>query len=222
MAEEATVSRLRRPSWRDPRLGVGVLLVVGSVALGSWVVSRADDTVEVYSAREALSPGDPLDATTLEIVRVRMAGVEDVYLVAGEPLAEDAVAVRTIDAGELVPGSAVGRYDDVEVRPVSLPMNAAMESYLGKGARVDLWVAMPEGSGGLSSALLAPVPLVENVEVWDIHEDSSLFAGADQVQVQVLIPVEDLAAVLTALSGEGEITIVPLPGGTGGTGVQGG
>src|SRR5690625_6270708 len=46
---EAATPRVRRPSWRDPRLGVGVLLVAGAVALGSWTVSRADDTVTVYT-----------------------------------------------------------------------------------------------------------------------------------------------------------------------------
>ena len=34
----------RRPSWRDPRLGVGVLLMAASVALGAWTVAGASPT----------------------------------------------------------------------------------------------------------------------------------------------------------------------------------
>ncbi|WP_418605469.1 hypothetical protein [Georgenia sp. SUBG003] len=48
--------RMRRPTWRDPRLGVGVVLVAASVALGTWAVRDAAATVEVYAARDALTP----------------------------------------------------------------------------------------------------------------------------------------------------------------------
>lgn len=212
MVDGVTAPRLRRPSWRDPRLGVGVVLVAASVALGSWVLSRSDDTISVYSARDVLSPGDPLDPAALEVVQVQLPGSADLYLSADEPLPADAVVVRTIDAGELVPGSAVGATTDVDVRPVSLPVSAAMETYLTKGARVDLWVALPDEDTSRANQFLAPELLAENVEVWDIHEDTSLFAGADQVQVQVLVDVDRLPDVLEAVSSGGEITVVPLPG----------
>ena len=57
---EPVTSRIRRPSWRDPRLGVGVLLVAGSVALGSWTMARADHTVTVFTAATVLAPGEVL------------------------------------------------------------------------------------------------------------------------------------------------------------------
>ena len=40
-----TAARLKRPGWRDARLVVGVVLVLASVVLGSWVVARLDDRV---------------------------------------------------------------------------------------------------------------------------------------------------------------------------------
>ena len=46
-----TATRLRRPSWRDSRLLVGVLLVLVSTVLGSVVVARADDRVPVYAVK---------------------------------------------------------------------------------------------------------------------------------------------------------------------------
>src|SRR5690606_13585820 len=52
--------RLRRPGWRDPRLAFGLLLVAGSVALGSWAVSSAGRTVAVYAVAETVTPGDVL------------------------------------------------------------------------------------------------------------------------------------------------------------------
>src|SRR5690606_23537154 len=68
------VQRLRRPTWRDPRLGVGVLRVAASVALGSWAVARADRTTDVLVAVEALAPGDRLADAELRAQAVRPDG----------------------------------------------------------------------------------------------------------------------------------------------------
>ena len=63
-----TASRLRRPSWRDSRLVVGVLLVLVSTVLGALVVARADDRVPVWAARGQVAPGQQL--TESDLVRV--------------------------------------------------------------------------------------------------------------------------------------------------------
>lgn len=208
-------ARLRRPSWRDPRLGVGVLLVAGSVALGSWVVSGADRTVGVYQAREALSPGERIDVESLDVVQVRLDQVEGTYLVPDADLPGDAVVLRTVGADELVPLSAVGSAAELDLRPVQVPMTAALQTSVGTGSRIDLWVAMPDGSGP-TSTLLPPELLVGDVEVAAVHESSSVFAAGGEVQVQVLVPLDDLPAVLEALGSDGaRVTVVPLPGSTG-------
>ena len=46
----ATAARLKRPSWKDPRLLVGILLVLVSVAGVGFLVGRADRTGEVLAA----------------------------------------------------------------------------------------------------------------------------------------------------------------------------
>lgn len=124
MVHDDAVRRLRRPTWRDPRLGVGVLLVAGSVALGTWAVRDAADTVEVYATREAVTPGQSLDASALVVQEVRLGAQESLYLRADADLPEGAVAVRTVGAGELVPRSALGLSDDVDARPVVVPLDA--------------------------------------------------------------------------------------------------
>lgn len=211
---ETTAPRMRRPSWRDPRLGVGILLVVASVALGSWAVARADRSVDLYQARETLTPGDVVDADQLQVVQVRIDDVEAVYLSPGSDLVEGAVITRTVGAGELVPLAAVGSADDVDVRPVQVPMSASMSDLVGPGSTVDLWVALPDPASP-QGALLPPEELASGLEVRSVHEDTSVFAGADAVQVQVLVPQQDLSSVLAALASEGQITLVPAPGGAG-------
>src|SRR5690625_116442 len=97
---EAATPRVRRPSWRDPRLGVGVLLVAGSVALGSWTVSRADDTVTVYTTATVLSPGDQVDVEDLVATQVQVPALAETYLTPGEEPATGLVVLRTVGEGE--------------------------------------------------------------------------------------------------------------------------
>ncbi|WP_156251928.1 hypothetical protein [Pseudactinotalea terrae] len=203
---------MRRPSWRDPRLGVGILLVVASVALGSWAVSSADATVEVYQTDAVLTPGDAIDVDDLQVVQVRLDGVEDLYLVPGADLS-GAVVTRTVSAGELVPLASVGSADALELRPVQIAMPAAMQDIVTAGSLVELWVAMPDPGASTQATLLPPELLVDDVEVREVHADTSVFAGSDTVQVQVLVSSDDLPVVLAALTAEGQITVVPVLGG---------
>ena len=105
---EPVMSRIRRPSWRDPRLGVGVLLVAGSVALGSWTVAQADHTVTVLAAASVLAPGEQLEEEDLVATQVSVPEVADTYLTPETELAEDLVVLRTVGEGELVPLAALG------------------------------------------------------------------------------------------------------------------
>src|SRR5690625_3335386 len=117
---EAATPRVRRPSWRDPRLGVGVLLVAGSVALGSWTVSRADDTVTVYTTATVLSPGDQVDVEDLVATQVQVPALAETYLTPGEEPATGLVVLRTVGEGEMVPLAALGSAQSVQVRTVTV------------------------------------------------------------------------------------------------------
>ncbi|SEE99175.1 hypothetical protein [Ruania alba] len=201
----SAASRIRRPSWRDPRLGVGVLLVAGSVALGSWVVSEANRTVEAYAAPEVLTPGDAVPVEELEIVSVTVPEVDSTYLTPQSPLEAGAVVVRTIQPGELVPLASVGSAADVDVRTVTVPIGSALAEGIGAGSRVDLWVGPGDDAG-------EPELLVSGAEIAAVHEDTSLFSGPGTMQAHLLVPIDALPVVLAAIGAESAITVVPIPG----------
>jgi hypothetical protein len=206
--------RLRRPSWRDPRLGVGVLLVAASVALGSWAVARADRTTDVLVAIETLTPGDRLTDAELRPHAVRPDGLTDTYLRAGADLPDDAVVTRVVGAGELVPAAAVGSSTEVGLRPVVVSLSRTAPSGVTNGAAVDLWVTAATGPGQVQEAEPAPPRLLaEGLVVADVLEADSLFAGSGGSAVQVLVTQQDLPAVLAALSSDNEVVVVPVPGG---------
>ena len=67
-----TAKRLQRPSWRDSRLVLGVLLVLVAATLGARVVASADDRVPMYVASRDLVAGDPVDASSFTPVDVQL------------------------------------------------------------------------------------------------------------------------------------------------------
>jgi len=207
-------ARLRRPSWRDPRLAVGAVLVLASVALGVGVVTAADDTVPVYAAGRTLAPGTPLSEADLRVVRVRLDGTLDRYLPAdGDGPAPGAVTVRTVGAGEIVPRSAVGRADLLDVRPVTVPVDGPLPPGLGPGALVDVWiVALAPGDRPPSDPPPAPEKALAGVEVSGVDTADGGLAPAAGASVAVLLDDDGTTRVLGALARGHRVDLVPLPG----------
>lgn len=215
--------RLRRPGWRDPRLLLGIVLVAGSVALGSTLVSAAGRTVPVYAAAEALVPGDVLDVDALRVRDVRLGDADDAYLPADVPLPEGLVVTRTVGAGELVPRSAVAPEADLGLRPVAIEPNGALPGGLDAGASVDLWF-VPGSPRGVATAAVGtargdgavePEILVAGVTVAEVSEPRAGLAVGGAVTVHVLVPETDLPTVLAALAADGSVEVVLVPGASG-------
>lgn len=209
-----TARRIRRPSFRDPRLGVGLVLVVGSVALGTWVLADADRGEAFYVAREVLTPGDPLVVDVLEVVEARVPNGASVYLAAAGSLPEGIVVTRVIDSGELVPTAALGTAADIDVRPVGVAVEGPVASGVVEGALVDFWLTLePRTSIGEPAATPAPTLVAAGLRVAAIEEDDVILAGSVGTTVEVLVPEAVLPAVLAALASDGVVTLVPVPGG---------
>jgi flagella basal body P-ring formation protein FlgA len=91
----------------DPRLLIGIVLIAASTT-GVWaLVSGLDDSVEVYAARGTITPGTRIDAADLDTESVRLGATAGRYLAPGDLPDGGLVVTRTIEAGELVPDSAV-------------------------------------------------------------------------------------------------------------------
>lgn len=200
--------RARRPSWRDPRLVVGLALVCISVLVGARVLAASDDTVAVLAARDSLVAGQRLDADDLTQVRLRFASDEDAdrYLAAGEQLAEGAVLLRPIGPGELVPRAALSTEPDglVEV-PLSVDPGRVPAS-VRAGSVVDVWVA-GDGEGSRRSERL-----LSEVSVLSVSRAGGLGAGGLR-QVVVGVPSDDESAVDQVVGRlDGSLVVVRRPG----------
>ncbi|MFE4463672.1 hypothetical protein ACFRCR_01020 [Oerskovia sp. NPDC056781] len=216
-----TVARLRRPGWRDPRLLLGLVLVAASVALGSWAVSSAGRTVAVYAAAGPLTPGEPVDASNLRAVEVRLGSGDGKYFLAGRPLPDDLVALRVVGDGELVARSAVGGSEELAVRAVAIPVAGALSDRVTDGALVDVWFVPTSGDGATAAERKAdekdgsgPYTLASQVVVAQVAESGGTLVTGGPTTLHVLVPTDELPGVLAALAAEGEIAVVPVAGGS--------
>ena len=201
-------NRLRRPSWRDPRLIVGVLLVAVSVAAGSWVVTAAQAATPVWVARGTLTPGTELTAQQLEVADVRLTAAQlPAYLDGTAPVPSDRVVMRTIQPGELVPRSALGDRASLDVHPVPLTVPDPGASVV-EGAVVDLWFVPESGEG-------APEPsaLAHGLTVAEVSRPTGAFSQGQTV-VHVLVPQAELPQVLAATAVSGSVRVVPVLSGS--------
>ncbi|WP_337063470.1 SAF domain-containing protein [Kineococcus sp. G2] len=225
-ARPARARRLRAPSWRDPRLLVGVALVLGSVVLGARTVQAAGATTGVWAVAAPVGAGSSLTAAQLRVVQVSLdAATGAAYLPAAEPPAAGWIALRGLSAGELLPRSAVAPAVDLVDRAVSLPLEGALPEGVRTGALADVWVVWPADTGAAAAGSLTgpvsgsarpgPEELAQAVEVVAVRQRSSALAGAAGADVEVLVPGGVLPSVLRALAVEADVVLVPVPGSAG-------
>lgn len=199
-------SRLRRPSWRDPRLIAGVLLVLVSVVGTVLLVSAQDRTVPVYAANQGLSTGTELTQEDLRIVHVQLEDSAAAYLSAEAELPENAQLIRAVGEGELLPAAALAESDPDQRQPVTVEVHHELARAVEPGRLVDVWAAGgfsgPEGQGEIT--LLAAAS-----EVAEIREASSGFGAAGTLTIELLVDPGELTGLLTAFGGGDTITVLP-------------
>jgi hypothetical protein len=209
-----TAPRLKRPSWRDPRLLIGLVLLLTSVAIGARLVALADHTEPAYAARDTLATGTPLTSEVLMVVRIRLTGTQAKYLDARRPLPAGQVLVRPVGAGEVVPLAALAPAGQLQVRPVSIPIDGIPPRGLASGGVVDVWASAKrrDAEGG---GYDQPERIADAVEVFDVRVPGTGLSASRTGSVEVLLPTEELAPVLDALANQARVVILPLPGSLG-------
>lgn len=206
---EPVAHRLRRPSWRDPRLLVGLVLVLASVVAGGFVVQRADDTEPVWAVRRAMTPGERVAPADLVVRRVRLDGGADRYVRADAAPAAGSVVLRYVGEGELLPAAAVGRRDQVDLRPVAVPVLPEAAAGLRPGALVDVWVAAR--SAGRPDSFDRPRLVAAAAQVSELTATRSTLGGSTTSAVRLLLTPDLVPTVIGAVDNQARVTLVPVP-----------
>ncbi|MFH8250791.1 SAF domain-containing protein [Microbacterium sp. B2969] len=195
-----------RAFWGDARFFLGILLVVASVA-GVWfVVSASRQTVPVFAANRTIVPGESVSKGDLRLVDVALGTLEGSYLTS-EALDEGLVATRTVEAGELVPSSAVGAAAAAATTTVVLRSTVDVPASVDAGTVVEVWEAPLIERGSYD----VPRILVADATVVSVTRDDSMMGGG-AAALEVVIPRADVAGVLAAMADESALSVVPTTG----------
>lgn len=208
-ASPPSAPRLKKPSWHDPRLLVGILIVCVSVAGVVALVNTADQTVDVYSIEKDLPVGSKVTEEDLSVVGVRLGAAESSYVTVAEGLPERAMAISMLHGDELLTESAVGTADELDRQPVGLLVRQPLSAEAIVGSFVDVWVSRQ----GESRRFEEPQLLLKGVEVASREDSESALGGTNATTVQVLVKEEKMGALLDAVSNEAKIAVIPNPGG---------
>ena len=207
--DATAAARLKRPSWKDPRLLVGVLLVLASVAGVISLVGSADRTTEVYAARDAIAVGEMLTEDNVVRAKVRLGDTERQYITAEGGLPEGVVAVQRIGKDQLVPRQSLGAVDALDRKPVAVTVEEALPSQAMAGTRVDVWVALPDAKNGFSE----PKLLLPGAEIAEITSGSTTLGSSRSTVLMVLVADSHMPELLGAQANQAKISVVWNPGG---------
>lgn len=191
-------TRAARPGWRDPRLWVGVLLVVVSVVVGARLLAAADDSVAVWTVATDAGPGAVLTTDDLVAHRVRFTDADqlDGYFTVDDELPADLRLVRGVGAGELLPRAALGTgatpTDAVEL-PVAVEADQVPPS-VREGSVVDVYLRDPNARSESSGPVLADATVVDAPAI-----DEGFGTVTGRRQLVVAVPADDASAFLAAL-----------------------
>jgi hypothetical protein len=195
----------RRTGRLDVRFLLGIVLVLGSV-VGVWaVVAGAERTEQVYAAASPLAAGDRITADSLVVAAVRLGGATSHYLTPDDVPAEGLVVTRAVDAGELVPASAVGSDTSLRLSSVVVPLAGEPPHGVEPGALVDVWAAQETEDGFGPPAVLVP-----GAQVVRSVDGGSFLSASGSRAVELLVAKDRVARLLQALANEDAVSLVPV------------
>ena len=201
----------RMPSARprallDPRLLLGLSLVLISVAGVVGIVSFADRTVAVYAAPQALSPGERVQAADLVQRNVSLDGADPLYLRVGSLPPEGLIVTRPVSRGELLPAAAVGDAAQADLTSVVVQVAGRVSAAVAPGASVDIWASPAADAAG--TGVDPPTVVASRATVVQVLPDEGLVSRT-QVAVEVLVPRARIAQLLQASSSGAALALVP-------------
>lgn len=195
----------RRRTAVDARLLVGLVLVAASIAGVVSIVAAADAGEDVLIAPRLLAPGDVVTIDDFEIRRVSLGVEGHGYIGPADVPAEGMVVTRTVDAGELVPVTAVGDSRGPSATTVVVSLSTPIGATVRPGDSLDVWSA-PANDGGRFGA---PVVIASDAQLVRVVTEDAIVSSADAGRIEVLVARRDVARILHALANGDALSAVP-------------
>ncbi|MDY6055901.1 flagellar biosynthesis protein FlgA [Micrococcus sp.] len=199
-------ARLRRPRWRDPRLIVGVVLVLLSVAGVVALVAGAQRTQTYWAVARDVGPGTALRSEDLVPVEVRLGDGADRYVPVDGASPEGRMLAGAVRQGELVPAGALVDVDPHRRSPVGVLLAEPLPTGTGVGSRVDVWAAAPKATGRGHEE---PRRIAAGVEIVEVQGIDGGLGARPATRVQLMVGEDILPRMLQAEVSDARIALVP-------------
>ena len=192
--------RWRRPTWRDPRLFIGIVLVIVSMVAGSVLIDRATSTQQVWALSQDVAPGTALKAgKNLKLVSVNLGSASSAY-VQQKQLKADTYAQRSLHSGELLPADATSQQSKLNMCSIVVQSSGQLLNSMRVGDTVELATKAASTNGARRVA--------QGLIVDAIGGDQNAIVADKSTSVRVLVPAEQVEPVLTAVgSGAGLVLV---------------
>lgn len=201
-------ARLEHRPWRDPRLILGVLLVLVSTVLGAAAIAAGSSSTGYWAVRSEVRAGDPVKRS--DLVRAEAHLPDDAarhVMRADEALPArltDLVWASDVGDGALVTRSALTTHGAGGITELPLTVTAgAAPTDLKRGDRVDVWVGPGPGDDATrkSARVLRDVRVVSS-------GGSAAVRGAPSRTVLVDVSDADLSGSVVSTVAAGHVTMV--------------
>jgi hypothetical protein len=198
--------------WRDPRLLLGVTLVLASTVLGGFAVAAADHTVTYWATSGAVRLGEPVERTDLVAVRAKVPKrTASGLLQTSEALPSRLDRLSWAAAAR--PGVLISR--DMLVQrggavelPIVVPVGNAPTD-LRPGDRIDVWTAAVSRGEAAASATNAR-RILSRVRVLD-RSSAGTVSGGSGLSIVVDVAGVKLSGQVVGAATSGRITLVRVP-----------
>lgn len=192
-------------TWRDPRLIIGIFLIVVSIVGVSVLVSTARAGIPIYQASRDIAAGEPLNASNVSIVSARPGA--DVYVTDGEELT-GSYAKHSLRQGELIARSAVTTREEESMRTFLIVVDDGLPEGVHVGDHIEMWFvpdSLPsETAPPQAQRIDADVTLVRV-----IGQSTGLGVSAG-TRVEIRADAEHMANLLTYTHAQGKLIAVPV------------
>lgn len=199
--------RFKKPGIKDPKLLVGIFIILLSVLGVVGLVRATNQTAPYYAVSKDIGIGEKISSENLTVVDVRLGDSSPVYIPAHQELEEGLVASRAISAGEILAESATTSEVKDGRRLVTLLLDQYAVSGFQAGDMVDIWVSAKEEN---STRLGDPNVIAEGAEIHSVTAQESIIGGTGQAAVEIWVAHDVLPSVLGATNNGSVVNLVPF------------
>ena len=190
--------------WGSRRNRILFATALALLASAAWLASSATEPElnQYLVANSNISSSTPLTSSNLTAVGMNLAEVEGQYLLATQANLSSWVLTRPVNAGELIPQSAVSQAKTAECAQLVVALGVNMANTIKVGDSLDLWAADQS-----SVAVSIPVQIVTAGELVKTVTATDAFSQSAQ-SIEICVSAAEIRSVVSAIAGRATIVAI--------------